>query len=198
MHPSLNRDEAIAEASRCLLCDDVCNICVGVCPNFSNVTFEAAPEKIPIYKLERRGTEVINIIDGYFTVNQKPQIFNIGDFCNECGNCNTFCPTSDAPYLTKPKFYLTEESFTNEDDCYYLNDNILIYKNNVQSHKVIIENDSYIYESNEVKIEFNSVDYKVTNINVKSDEFSSIRFEKASEMIYLLNNLINNSVLQAK
>ena len=189
VHPSLNKEEAMAEASRCLFCDDVCNICIGVCPNFANITFESTPDRIPIYKIEKRGNEVINIIDGYFTVDQKPQIFNIGDFCNECGNCNTFCPTSDAPYLTKPKFYLTEESFNNEDNCYYLNNNVLIYKNNGQSHKVTIDKDFYKYESNGVEMEFNLVDYSVTKINVKPDKFSSIRLEKVSEMIFLLNNL---------
>jgi len=189
VHPSFNKEEAIAEASRCLLCDDVCNICVGVCPNFANVTFESTSEQIPIYKIEKLNKEVVAIIDDYFTVKQEPQIFNIGDFCNECGNCNTFCPTSDAPYLTKPKFYLTEESFNSEDNCYYLNDNVLLYKNNSQLHKVIVQNDSYKYESDAIEVEFNSVDYKTNNIKVKTEEFSSVRLEKASEMIFLLKNL---------
>ena len=198
VHPSLSKEEAIEEASRCLLCDDVCNICVGVCPNFANVTFESTSERIPIYKFEKRNNEIVSIIDDYFAVTQEPQIFNIGDFCNECGNCNTFCPTSDAPYLTKPKFYLTEESFNNEDNCYYLNNNTLLYKNNGQLHKVILEEDSYKYLSDTVEAEFNVVDYKITNINIKSQKLSSIRLEKASEMIYLLKNLINNSLLVTK
>ena len=28
------------------------------------------------------------------------------DFCNECGNCVTFCPTSGEPYRDKPRLYL--------------------------------------------------------------------------------------------
>ena len=189
VHPSLNEEEAIAEASRCLICDDVCNICVGVCPNFANITFESTTERIPIYKLEKRNDAVAELVDGYFTVDQKPQIFNIGDFCNKCGNCNTFCPTSDAPYLTKPKFYLTEESFNSEDNCYHLNDNVLLYKNNGELHKLIIENNSYKYESVNIDIQFNSTDYTIANINNKTEDFSSIRLEKASEMIFLLKNL---------
>ena len=198
VHPSLNKEEAIAEASRCLFCDDVCNICVGVCPNFSNVSFESIPEKIPIYKLIKSESEVVNIIDGYFTVDQKPQIFNIGDFCNECGNCNTFCPTNDAPYITKPKFYLTEESFNNEDNCYYLNDNVLIYKKNGASCKMIIDKDFYKYESDDIVVEFHHADYRVIKASVKSKEFNSVRLEKASEMIFLLKNLIGNPVLKIK
>lgn len=36
------------------------------------------------------------------------QVLNIGDFCNECRNCTTFCPTAGDPYKNKPKFYLTD------------------------------------------------------------------------------------------
>ncbi len=195
VHPSLNKKEAITEASRCLLCDDVCNICVGVCPNFANVAFESTAEKIPIYKFEKREQNIVEIIDGYFSVTQEPQIFNIGDFCNECGNCNTFCPTSDAPYLTKPKFYLTEESFNSEDNCYYLGNNALLYKNNGQSQKVIIENDCYIYESDTIEVKFSLTDYTIISKKIKSEFLSFVRLEKASEMIYLLKNLNSNSVL---
>ncbi len=198
VHPSLTKEDAIAEASRCLLCDDVCNICVGVCPNFANVTFKSSSEKIPIYKIEKREKEVVSIIDDYFTVKQELQIFNIGDFCNECGNCNTFCPTSDAPYLTKPKFYLTEESYNSEDSCYYLNDNVLLYKNNGQVHKTVIENGSFKYKSGTIEIEFNSVHYRIITIKENLEVGSSIRFEKASEMIYLLKSLFNNSILKTK
>lgn len=38
-------------------------------------------------------------------------LLNIANYCNECGNCNTFCPTNRAPYKEKPKFWLTKQSF---------------------------------------------------------------------------------------
>ncbi|MDA3859946.1 MAG: putative selenate reductase subunit YgfK [Melioribacteraceae bacterium] len=194
VHPSLNKEEAIEEASRCLLCDDVCNICVGVCPNFANVTFESTPEEIPIYRIEKRSGEFVNFVDNYFKVDQKPQIFNIGDFCNECGNCNTFCPTSDAPYLTKPKFYLTEESFYAEDNCYYLNEKILIYKNNGKRQRLIMDKQVMKYQSEQVDVEFNSSDYSISKIDLKSNEFDSITLDKVAEMIFLLMNLKKKTI----
>ncbi len=49
------------------------------------------------------------------------QIAKIGDFCNECGNCDTFCPTSGAPYKVKPTFWLDEEGFREaKGDAYRL------------------------------------------------------------------------------
>ncbi len=194
VHPSLSKEEAIEEASRCLLCDDVCNICVGVCPNFANVSFTSTPEKIPIYQIEKRGQETVTFLNSYFEVNQKPQIFNIGDFCNECGNCNTFCPTSGAPYLTKPKFYLTQKSFDAEDNCYYINGNQIIYKNGEVKHFLKIESEKLIYTSDEVEMELDKIDYTVTDYKIISKEFDKIVLSKASEMIFLLKNLNNKIV----
>ena len=43
-----------------------------------------------------------------FHVAQKYQVLVLTDFCNECGNCVTFCPTAGHPYKDKPKNPLTE------------------------------------------------------------------------------------------
>ncbi len=195
VHPSLNKEEAIAEASRCLLCDDVCNICIGVCPNFANVSFESTNEKIPIYKLEKRGEDILTIVEGYFSVEQKPQIFNIGDFCNECGNCNTFCPTNDAPYLTKPKFYLTENSFNTEDNCYLMENGSLHFKSNGSIETLSFKDSKYIYKSDIINIELDSKDYSIINSELKRVEKDSTNLSKLSEMIYLFQNLANDSLL---
>ncbi|MCB9250360.1 MAG: hypothetical protein H6613_18330 [Ignavibacteriales bacterium] len=140
VHPNMTDFEAINEADRCLYCNDICNICIGVCPNFANVSFEAEIAKIPIYEININGS-LTSKISEYLNIEQTNQIFNIGDFCNECGNCNTFCPTSGAPYITKPKFYLTEDSFNNEDNCYHLGSNKIKFKSNGEIESLLIEND---------------------------------------------------------
>ena len=33
------------------------------------------------------------------------QIANFQDFCNECGNCDVFCPEDGGPYIEKPRFF---------------------------------------------------------------------------------------------
>ena len=35
------------------------------------------------------------------------QIGNFADFCNDCGNCDVFCPEDGGPYLVKPRFFGT-------------------------------------------------------------------------------------------
>ena len=106
-------DDATAreEAGRCLQCDELCWICVTVCPNRANIGFTVEPKELKIQQVKRAGGTVeISDLETY-RIEQKPQILNIGDYCNECGNCATFCPTSGAPYLDKPKFHITAQSF---------------------------------------------------------------------------------------
>ena len=38
----------------------------------------------------------------------------VTDFCNECGNCVTVCPTAGEPYRDKPRLYLDRAAFEAE------------------------------------------------------------------------------------
>jgi putative selenate reductase len=49
-----------------------------------------------------------------FRVDQPYQIAVLSDFCNECGNCVTACPTSGKPYEDKPRLYLDQAEFDAE------------------------------------------------------------------------------------
>ena len=51
-----------------------------------------------------------------FAVDQSLQIAVLTDFCNECGNCVTACPTSGEPYRDKPRLYLDRPDFEAEKD----------------------------------------------------------------------------------
>ena len=54
-------------------------------------------------------------------MDQTVQTLNLGDFCNECGNCDTFCPTAGAPYRDKPRFWLDEEGYREaEGDAFHM------------------------------------------------------------------------------
>ena len=49
--------------------------------------------------------------DKPFRVEKSDQIANFADYCNHCGNCDTFCPEYDGPYLMKPSFFGSREAF---------------------------------------------------------------------------------------
>jgi putative selenate reductase len=103
---SLSPDAAAAEASRCLDCDDLCSLCVTVCPNRANHAYPITALKLELPSLTLRGGELVAGDRRPFSIDQQVQIVNIGDFCNECGNCWTFCPTAGAPYRSKPRFWI--------------------------------------------------------------------------------------------
>jgi putative selenate reductase len=46
-----------------------------------------------------------------FALTQSEQIANFADYCNHCGNCDTFCPEYDGPYLKKPNFFGSRRAF---------------------------------------------------------------------------------------
>jgi len=111
-----SQEEAQAEASRCLDCDTICSLCVGVCPNMALLTYEMSPFRAQLPALSVQGGSVVVAEARDFRVDQSLQIAVLTDFCNECGNCVTACPTSGEPYKDKPRLYLDRSDFEAEKD----------------------------------------------------------------------------------
>ncbi len=91
----------------CLSCDK----CVPVCPNDANFIFEVEPARFEYrdYRLTRG--QLLPDELHIFLIEQVHQLANYADFCNECGNCDTFCPEYGAPFIEKPGFFGTQSAF---------------------------------------------------------------------------------------
>jgi putative selenate reductase len=113
---TLSDEAARREAARCLDCDLMCSTCDGVCPNRAILTYRTRPAKlaIPQLRIENGEPKVLPTAD--FEVTQGPQVAILTDACNECGNCVTFCPTSDRPWRDKPRLYLHRGDFEDQND----------------------------------------------------------------------------------
>ncbi|MCP3997039.1 MAG: FAD-dependent oxidoreductase [bacterium] len=109
-------EQALAEASRCLECDTICSLCVGVCPNMALMTYEMSAFRAQLPALSVSGGSVAAGEMTDFRVDQSLQIAVLTDFCNECGNCVTACPTSGEPYRDKPRLFLDRPDFEAEKD----------------------------------------------------------------------------------
>jgi len=193
VNPLMEEDVAVKEASRCLYCDEVCNICVSVCPNLANQYYETEPfkTKYPIIDFIDGKPEVIAWNE--FEVKQKYQIININDFCNECGNCETFCPTSGAPYKIKPKFALSEDSFNEITSGYYFKNDSLLFKDNGGFSEIKIDADKIFYSDPNYTLIFN-LDFSLLEGKQKTNT-PEVNSEKIIEMYYYLISLKENSVL---
>lgn len=109
-------DQARAEAGRCVDCDRYCSICVGVCPNLALQTWRSERFDVRLPTL-LPGADGIRVEPGKrWSVKQAFQIAVLTDFCNECGNCTTFCPTAGEPYRDKPRLYLDPSEFEAQRD----------------------------------------------------------------------------------
>ncbi len=133
VEPGLTENTAQQEADRCLLCDEVCNVCVTVCPNRANLGYWTKPGRWPVYALASNGDQRQLVIKGYREFRQEPQVLNIADFCNECGNCTTFCPTAGEPYKDKPRFFLSEQAWREDNEGYWFDGRRLHYRRNDQN-----------------------------------------------------------------
>jgi putative selenate reductase len=108
---SLDPEAARREAARCLDCDEVCSLCVTVCPNRANQAYSVPPFSVELPSFVVEGGRAVPNGITTLSVEQSVQIVNLGDACNECGNCVAFCPTSGAPWREKPTFWLDRDGF---------------------------------------------------------------------------------------
>jgi len=189
VHPLMKDEEAIAEASRCLFCDQLCSVCVSVCPNGANVEFEVDPCEydVPLIIRTEDGSKLKS--DSVFKVDQGVQILNLGDFCNECGNCTTFCPTAGAPWRDKIKFYLNHEAFEKEEDVYHFSGNELKWKNSGNIEKLVKRKEAFEYINKDAVSIIALDSFKIEEVKFINSESKSLSLSKAAEMYFLFKSL---------
>lgn len=103
--------------SRLYLFDCInCDKCIPVCPNDANFSYEVGPveEQYRNLRVGPGGVEEVGIFT--FRLEKSHQIANFSDFCNECGNCDTFCPEDGGPYVVKPRFFGSMEAWRRHAD----------------------------------------------------------------------------------
>ena len=98
---------SMLELFDCLTCDK----CIPVCPNDANFMLSIPPEQVPVKILTFQDGNWSVEESGKLVLEKKHQIANFADFCNECGNCDIFCPEDGGPYVLKPRFFGSRESF---------------------------------------------------------------------------------------
>ena len=79
-----DKERETCDGARCLECSTICESCVDVCPNRANMVVAVGGQR---------------------------QILHVDRMCNECGNCEMFCPYSSGPYKEKFTLFINEEDF---------------------------------------------------------------------------------------
>ena len=141
----LQSQEIGREANRCLECNLICNRCVEVCPNRANIAVKIKQDSFK------------NVY----------QIIHIDGLCNECGNCETFCPYNGKPFRDKLTLFWSKEDFDNSEN----NGFILESDSGEPAFKLRLSSEIYSvrYDKNgkilsEIKLEDQDEFLKVANI----------------------------------
>ncbi|GMR02002.1 MAG: hypothetical protein BMS9Abin20_0327 [Acidimicrobiia bacterium] len=186
--------EAQTEADRCVDCDTICSLCVGVCPNMALMTYktEAFAAEIPSFSIE----DGVLVEQGCatFRVDQPYQIAVLTDFCNECGNCVTACPTSGKPYEDKPRLYLNQAEFDAESSNAFMlrrdGDHVIVMgRFDGETHRLSI-NGSVEYSSASISASFDqSFGLLMASAGDSASEGDEASLEAAATMFALWKGL---------
>lgn len=89
-----------------------CDLCIAACPNDAIFAYEAEPTRTDTELLSQGPDGDLRRQTGAgFTIEEIHQLAVLSGACNECSNCEVYCPESGAP------FQLKERVFLNRADC---------------------------------------------------------------------------------
>jgi len=181
----LRPEAARREASRCLDCDEVCSLCVTVCPNRANLAYEVSPLSIELPSFVVEGGRPVPEGTTALRVAQGVQIVNLGDACNECGNCVPFCPTSGAPHRDKPTFWLDAAGFaeakgdafrmTRDGDTLVLDARIAGRAHRLEHHGALAE-----YRSDSLRVVLEPAGWHVLDVRLEPGAVEGDRLDLAA------------------
>ncbi len=177
-----------------------CGKCIPVCPNNAIFIYETPKEKINYVDLavNADGKMIKGDEQRQFVVEENMQIAIYADFCNQCGNCDTFCPELGGPHLQKPNFFGTRESFSVKRDIdgyYFEKENTGTYtlhgRLSNQTYQLTISGVDEIFTSEQISIHFRDGEpHRIADHNSGGGE-QRVDLEAYHTMRVLLQSLPN-------
>ena len=186
---TLSEAAARAEAARCLQCSTLCDKCVEVCPNRANYTYRIKPVRwtLPVLACRDGGLAVAG--EEAFEVRQTRQILHVDDFCNECGDCATFCVHQGRPYTDKPRLFLEEVGFLQEEDnAFYIHGSSIRRREGGQEAKLTMQRGMLLFENAQIRLGL-SPEFGLREMALKEVFEGSLSLREAAEMALILEGV---------
>ena len=101
-----------------------CNKCLPVCPNAANFSLPIGEMDVETNNFQMRNGRFVAVAGTRFELKKKAQIANLADFCNECGQCDPYCPERGGPFIEKPRFFFNRDTYeldADNDGFYFIN-----------------------------------------------------------------------------
>ena len=176
----------------CLSCDK----CITVCPNAANFSIPIGEFSTPQIDFKLDNGQYIAVENGVFSLNKDTQIANMADFCNECGDCDTYCPEHGGPYIEKPRFFSSQASyqeFKTHDGFYFPEPNSL--QGRIASEEYYLaykpDKEQYIWKSAELELTIDENNKLIDEQSSASKDY--IDMKNYYVMKTLLKGLIDNN-----
>ena len=166
---------SMLELFDCLTCDK----CIPVCPNDANFALHIPPGETEILEFDQDSDKWYIKDRKTLKLEKKYQIGNFADFCNECGNCDIFCPEDGGPFLLKPRFFGNLESFQHFSSY----DGFFIEQNN-EAEKVYarFNGNEYSLSIKDEFVSYSGPDFKI--MFSKDDPLNTISGEAKSTVSF--------------
>jgi putative selenate reductase len=181
---AFSEEAARREAERCLQCSEVCGKCVEVCPNRANYSYAAAPLSVLLPRLAVLDGALVRAGSETFSIAQGGQIVHIDDFCNECGNCSSFCVHEGRPYMDKPKLCLSGEGFASSDCAFMIERGKISRRAGGAEESLTVSARGFEYENRHVRIVLDRR-YNVVEAALKEHFEGGLSLKSAAEMSHI-------------
>ena len=191
---TMDMTSARLEAARCLDCDIMCSYCVGVCPNLALFTYELPSVSVALPVGRLHDGRWLTMGGVKVAINQPYQVAVFTEFCNECGNCTTFCPSAGRPHRDKPRLYRQRAEFERETDNAFMlarhaGTTTVLGRYQGVTHQLMI-NENMVYETPGLCAEWHT-DWTLVSIHGKpgAPNVASVSLEPAVQMAALAAGL---------
>jgi len=179
----------------CLDCDK----CLPVCPNDANFAFDVEPVEHESFIVEVTENGWSATEAGNFKIEEVEQLANFADACNECGNCDVFCPEDGGPYIEKPRFFGSLDSFNYHKNLsgFYLdikkNSSTLTGRFGEREFKLSWNPvaDTYAFSSDAAAIETDARTHKIRNASLINSGNVVIDMQYYYAMSTLMKGMLN-------
>ncbi|MDP2470442.1 MAG: 4Fe-4S binding protein [Candidatus Palauibacterales bacterium] len=106
------RIDSTLELYDCINCD----LCISACPNDAIFAWEATPRSVQTHVIGH-GPGGLSLAPGTgFSIAEEHQLGLFAGACNECSNCEVYCPESGAPFRVKERLFPSAEAFERSSD----------------------------------------------------------------------------------
>jgi putative selenate reductase len=191
---TLTEASAQAEALRCVQCTTFCDKCIEVCPNRANLSYFVTPVSLQVPQLSCRDGKLVVSGSEPFSVVQNRQIIHVDDFCNECGDCATFCVHEGKPYTDKPRLFFDRRDFDMEDDNAFhiegrAGDGAIWRREGGQESTLRIEKGSLLFDDAKLSIEL-SPDLTILGMSLKEPFDGTFSLKAVAEMVVIFDGIM--------